>query len=413
MHLKEKFIEFINNSPVSSFAINSAKKILEDNGYINIDKINIELGKKYYYIRNDSSIIAFDVPKQLGDKINMVSSHSDSPYFKIKANPNIHKNNYTMLNTSVYGGMIMSSFVDIPLNIAGRVNYIENGCVMSKLVNFDAPVAIIPNLAIHLNREVNQGYKYQLGKELFPIYSQGKRDLLRDIKERFNIPTDIVSHDLYLTSFIKPYLWGIDQEFISSPRIDNLQCAFTSLISFVETVHKNLSICCIFDNEEVGSLSYMGASSDMLNYIFDKICDDLSIKKTQLYSMIENSFVISADNAHALHPNFSEKYDNYHECSINHGPVIKYSANQSYTTDSYTAAEFINLCNNVSVPYQVFENHSAIRGGSTLGNLLNYHTSLKSIDIGLPQLAMHSALETAGTKDIEYMVEVLKAYYVR
>lgn len=410
MNNLDNLLNFIDNSPVSIFAIDNIKKMLSENGYIDGFTSTLAYGNKYYFIRNDSSIIAVDIPEILTDKLKMVSSHSDSPCFKIKSNPTFYRGGYTLINIAAYGGMIIPSFIDKPLSIAGRVSYIENNDIVTKFIDFIEPCLVIPNLAIHLNREINQGYKYVLGKDVYPILGRGKINLFEIIKEKFAINHEIISHDLYVYSCTKSYTWG---EFFSSPRIDNLECAYCSTTAFLETSHRDLALLCIFDNEEVGSLSYMGAASNFLTFVIDKIAEDLNISKTAMYNIINNSFVVSADNAHGIHPNYLEKYDSEHLCYINDGIIIKFSNNQAYTTDGVTAAQFMNICKLANVPYQKFENHSSSRGGSTLGNLLNYHTSFHSVDIGLPQLAMHSCVETAGIKDVEYMIQALKEYYVR
>lgn len=407
--MQNSLIEFINSSPDAFHAINNIKLLLEKNGFKNIENTKISYGN-YYAIRNDSSIIAFKIPKNFNNKINIISSHSDSPYYKLKHNPHINSDNYTLLNVAPYGGMIHSTFMDRPLQISGRVSYMDGENVSTKLIHLNEPVAIMPNLAIHLNRDANSGYTHKPGKDLVPIYSMSNDNLIEIIQDKYKL-SNILSHDLYVSNYEKGYIWGNNKEFISSPRLDNLECAFISINSLIASEPKNISICAVFDNEEVGSLSYMGAASDFLSVILERISENLNIPKTDLFNMLDNSVAISADNAHAYHPNFPEKYDKGNICKMNFGPVIKFSNNQSYTTDSYSAAYFMNICNNLSIPYQVFENHSAVRGGSTLGNLLNYHTSIHSVDIGLAQLAMHSAFETAGSSDINYLYEVMNKYY--
>lgn len=411
MNYIDELVDFITNSPTSFHAIDNIKKLLSKNGYKELKKNKFTLNSKYFVVRDNSSIIAVNIPNDLGESMKMVSSHSDSPYYKLKINPTIKKYGYTLLNIAPYGGMIHSSFVDIPLSISGIVYYINNGVKCSKLISFNRPMAIISNLAIHLNRDINSGYSYKMDKELLPMLGKGDIDLLKIIKEEFDIKGKIISHDLYVHSYIKPYIWGSNNEFLSSPRLDNLESAFCSTKAFIETDSKNISLLCIFDNEEVGSLSYKGASSNFLDYVLDILVEDLNISKRKLYSMIENSYVISADNAHSLHPNYPEKYDLNNVPNINEGVVIKFSNNQSYTTNGDTSSEFISLCIKNDVPYQVYENHSSLRGGSTLGNLINFHTSFKSVDIGLAQFAMHSALETSGTIDINNMIKILKGYY--
>lgn len=409
----KEFLKFANSSPSSFHSIHNIKLFLEKNGFEEVGEDKLEVGKSYYVLRNQSSIIAFKIPYNFDNKINLVSSHSDSPNYKLKFNPNIDGVlNHSLLNIATYGGMIHSTFFDRPLTVAGRVSYINDDTVKTKLINFNRPVAIIPNLAIHLNRDINSVYTYAMGKDVVPIYSLNESNLLADIEEEFDVD-NITAHDLYVSCCQDGYSWGKDDEFISCPRLDNLECAWISTNALINSNPSSISLCAIFDNEEVGSLSYMGAMSDFLQDTLKMIFNDLNITQHQSRKMIKNSVAISADNAHATHPNYVEKYDVNHKCKINAGPVIKFSNNQSYTTDSYSASYFMNICNRSNVPFQVFENHSSIRGGSTLGNLLNAHLSIKSVDIGLAQFAMHSAFETAGTKDINYLNTALMEYYNR
>lgn len=409
----KKFMEFIKESPACFQAVENLKEMLEKSNFIELkDNVKLERGKSYYKTRNDSAIIAFRIPNEFSS-FRIVSSHSDSPCYKIKANPTYYKNGFTMLNVAKYGGMIHSTFFDKPLTVAGRVSYLDSdNNVASQLISFGKTMAGIVNLPIHFNRTINDGYKYSVAKDMMPIFSLGEVDLLKLIQDKFDIPNEIITHDLFVCSNVDPYIWGINDEFISSPRLDDLECAYASIKAMIEVENpKEIIISTVFNNEEVGSSSYMGADSDFLKVILARIKEDLNLSETFVYNALEKSFAISADNAHALHPNYTESYDMNNFTMINSGIVIKFSPSQKYTTDGITAAKFIALCNKAGKKYQKFENHSNVLGGSTLGNISNSQVSIPSVDIGLPQLAMHSSCETAGVKDFLDLIEILKTHY--
>lgn len=411
----KKFMEFIEKSPTCFHAVENLKAMVIEAGFEDVDKKGtiIKKGGSYFKVRNDSSIIAFKIPN--GDdftSFRMTTAHSDSPCYKVKANPTIYKHGYTLLNVAPYGGMIHSTFFDRPLKVAGRVAYLnKENQVVSKLINFDKPNVMIANLAIHFNREVNNGYQYKPAKDIVPILGLGEIDLLKLIEKKFNLENEIIAHDLFVCSDTKPYIWGENDEFISSPRLDDLECAYASFRALVNSNANEAPMALVFNNEEVGSSSYMGADSDLLYTVLIKIQEDLNKNSSWLFDCLRESFAIHGDNAHGLHPNYTESYDLNNCTMINNGPVIKYSPSQKYTTDSLTAAKFIGLCKETGINYQAFENHSNVLGGSTLGNILNAQVSIPSVDIGLPQLAMHSAFETAGTKDFEDLIKVYITHF--
>ena len=346
----------------------------------------------------------------------MVAAHSDSPCFKIKESPEIAVDNfYLKLNVEKYGGMILSTWLDRPLSIAGRIMVKENDNICSRLVNLDKDAAIIPNLAIHMNRDMNKGVEYNPQTDMQPIIGDAslKGDFLKliakeaDVKEK-----EILACDLFLYNRDKCRMIGADDAFIAGPRLDDLECAFAGMVAIANETPKNfINICVVFDNEEVGSGTKQGAASTFLKDTLDRICSGLDIGKEEYHCMIADSFFISADNAHALHPNNQGKADVTNRPAINGGIVIKYHGSQRYATDAYSAAVMKDICNRADVPYQSYANRSDIAGGSTLGNIAMSQVSVNAVDIGLPQLAMHSAFETAGAKDIGYLIEALREFY--
>lgn len=417
-HVKQLF-KFIENSPSCFHAIKTITEELKNEGFVEIkekDTWQIEQGKKYYVTRNLSSVIAFKIPQNDFKSFNIVASHSDSPTFKIKENAEIEvKNKYVKLNTEKYGGMICSTWFDRPLSIAGRILVKENNAVKTHLVNIDKDLVIIPNLAIHMNREVNDGYKYNAQIDMLPLYgdNSSKGSLMKTIAKEVNVEEEsILGTDLFLYNRMNGTKIGANEEYISSPRLDDLECAFTSLSAFLsENTSNSASVYCVFDNEEVGSGTKQGADSTFLYDVLRRINISLGKTEEDYYRLISSSFMVSADNAHALHPNYTDKSDLTNKVYMNDGIVIKYNANQKYTTDAVSASIFKTICDSVDVPYQTFTNRSDILGGSTLGNISNAHVSLNTIDIGLAQLAMHSTYETAGAKDVTYMIDAIKAFY--
>ena len=413
----KNLLTFIKNSPTSFHSVASIVKILKREGFIQLfENINFKIQRtgKYYVIRNDSSIIAFKIGELL-DKysFNIVASHSDSPCLKIKPISTLNSDGYNKLNIEGYGGMLRSTWFDRPLSIAGRIMVKENENIVSKLVNFDKNMLSIPSVPIHFNRNANENAKYDLACDMFPTMSSNNISLNNILSKEYDIlEENILSHDLYVYNRQEGYFWGNDDEFLSSPRLDDLQCAYTTLLGFIKSENKhNVSVYCCFDNEEVGSSTRQGANSDFLNNTLIKISLALKIDLANHLTALGNSFMISSDNAHAVMPNHPELTDQQNKTYMNKGIVIKYNASQSYTSDSLTGIIFANICKKVDVPTQIFTNRSGVVGGSTLGNLSLRHVSIPMVDIGLAQLAMHSAMETAGTLDSDYMVKAIKEFY--
>ena len=418
MYTKE-LLEFINQSPVAYNAIETIKRYLNKEGFIELhesDKFNLEPNKNYYVTRNGTSIIAFKLPGKIEDfGFNIVASHSDSPTYKVKPNVDLKSGIYHKVSVEPYGGMIHSSWFDRPLSLAGRVVVKEEGKIVTKEVNIDRPLLTIPNVAIHMNRNINDGYKYNAASDMQPLLTQeiDKFDLYELLANELNVSKEnIINYDLYLCSKEKGYTFGLNNEYFMSPRIDDLQCAFTSLKGFIESSNgRNINVYACFDNEEVGSSTRQGADSSFLEDTLRRINFSLNKNEEDYYRSISSSFLVSADNAHAIHPNHPELCDGLNNVKMNGGIVIKNNAAQSYASDGLSSALFIELLIGENIPYQFYTNRADLRGGGTLGNISTKHVSVLSVDIGLPQLAMHSVNETAGVKDNEYAVKAFKKFY--
>ena len=348
----------------------------------------------------------------------MCASHSDSPTYKIKNIPQLDgPGEYIRLNVEGYGGMIDSSWFDRPLSIAGRVLIKEaDGAIASKLLYIDKDILLIPNVAIHFNREINDGYKYNRQVDLCPLFSAGKLkkgDFDGMLAEALDTePEAILGKDLFLVNRQKPTVWGYGDEFISSPKLDDLQCAFASLKAFLAAGNDSvINVYCCFDNEEVGSNTKQGAMSTFLYDVLQRINENIGGSQEAYRRAVAASFMVSCDNAHAVHPNHPEKTDAENRVFMNKGIVLKESANQKYTTDALSRAVFSEICRKAQVPVQSFANRNDNAGGSTLGNLSNTHVSVNAVDIGLAQLAMHSSYETAGVLDTDYAVKALTQFY--
>ncbi len=420
--------KFIEQSPSCFHVIANLKEKLDKAGFTELrerDAWEIVAGGKYYVTRNDSSLIAFQVPESVVKGFHMVASHSDSPTFKVKENPEKEaEKQYVLLNTEKYGGMILSTWLDRPLSVAGRV-VVQGESLTTKLVNIDKDICVIPNLAIHMNPEANKGMEYNPQVDMLPLYagcadSDGTKYWLREeIAQAVGVRSeDIFGQDLFLYVRDKGRIIGREGEFILSPKLDDLQCVYASMEAFVQGNPKEfISLCAVFDNEEVGSATKQGAASTFLEDVLERVCDCLPTECVEgdnrhlLNRLIADSFLISADNAHAVHPNHPEKADPTNRPYLNGGIVIKFHGGQKYTTDAVSAARMREICKKADVPVQTYTNRSDILGGSTLGNISTGHVSVSSVDIGLPQLAMHSAVETAGVKDLAYAIKAFETFF--
>lgn len=419
--LTEELLRFIAVSPSPFHVVANFEKDLKRAGFQKLqehESWKLAHGNKYYVTRNDSSILAFCIPETDPVNFQIIASHSDSPAFKVKEHPEIGVcGKYVTLNVEKYGGMLCAPWFDRPLSIAGRVMVRGVDTIRMKLVDFDRDLVMIPNLAIHMNREANEGYRYNAQKDMLPLLTMGEADgLLTGLlaKQLLVKPEDILSTDLFLYNRMYGSIWGAKEEFVSAPHLDDIQCAYASMCGLMDTdlLHgQNLSMCCVFDNEEVGSSTKQGADSTFLEDVIERICLSMKWDTEKKYRMLAQSFMLSADNAHAVHPNYPGKADPTNQPYLNEGIVLKYNANQKYTTDAVSAAVFKELCRKAGVPVQTYVNRSDIAGGSTLGNIANRHVSLNTADIGLPQLAMHSPYETAGVKDTFYLYQAACAFY--
>lgn len=421
--LKEKelavdLIDFIDKSYSQFHAVEISRKLLIDNGFKELfmkDSWLIEKGGRYFTTKNDSSLVAFTVGtgNLLESGFRLVGSHTDSPGFRIKPRPEIVENTYFKLNTEVYGGPILNTWLDRPLSLAGRVSVLSDDPLNPKdyLVNINRPIIIIPNLAIHMNREVNEGFKLNPQIHTQPILGLVNEEFEKDnylaklLGEELDIDyRDILDFELYLYEFEKGSIVGLKEEFISSGKLDNLAMLQASLWGLIHSENKSgVSMVIGFDNEEVGSSTKQGAGSPFVKNIMKRIANSLGFSKEDYYRSLENSFLISSDMAHGLHPNFLDKVDPTNKPIINAGPCIKLAANQAYTTDSRSAAIYEGICRQANIPCQKFVNRSDLRGGSTIGPISSSQLPISSVDIGNPILAMHSIRELGGVKDHYYV----------
>lgn len=372
-------------------------------------------GGKYYTTRNMSSIIAFKIPCASVRSFMISAAHGESPSFKIKAVPELNDGNYTRLNVEAYGGMNLATWLDRPLSVSGRA-VIENGDRLeTRLVRLDRDSLIIPSLAIHLNRDSKDSAGINILRDMPPMYAANgaEADFLKEIAEAANVCKEqIKGFDLMLYNREEGRIWGKNDEFISAPRLDDLQCVYALLKGFIDGENSDTAqVFCVFDNEEVGSGTKQGAKSDFLCSALCRISEALGKTDNERLRMLRSSFLVSADNGHAVHPNRCDVSDSVCHPKLNGGIVIKYNAAQRYTTDAVSEAVFKKICATADVPYQVYANRSDIAGGSTLGNLAAERTSINAVDVGLAQLAMHSAFETAGNTDTGYLIRAMRTFY--
>jgi len=425
--LAQNLIDFIYDSPTSYHVVAKVKEDLLRKDFVEIkeeEKWNLKKGGKYFVTKNDSAITAFVVGmgkiEENGFKI--IGAHTDSPSFRIKPKPEMVVDNiYVKLNTEVYGGPILNTWMDRPLAIAGRVTLRSENILYpeTKLVNIKRPIMIIPNLAIHMNKNVNTGIELNKQKDTLPLLSMVSGELEKNnylmsaIAKELSVDIkQIIDFDLFLYEYEKGSIIGLNNEFISSSRLDDLAMvhAGTRALSKANAVQAtNVMVC--FDNEEVGSSTKQGADSNMLVDILERITISLDGNREDFFRAISKSFIISADNAHALHPNSPEKNDPTNKPYMNKGPVIKINANQSYTTDSNSDAVYELVCEKAGVPMQKFVNRSDARGGSTIGPISSTHLNIRSVDIGSATLAMHSIRELGGVIDHFYVTKSFEEFY--
>lgn len=419
--ISEDLLQFIEESPTAFHAVASCAKLLQEHGYQRLAECahwELQKGGRYFVTRNGSSIVAFRVPQVNYSGYRLFCSHTDSPTFKVKEEPELEADQkYTKLNVEKYGGMLMAPWFDRPLSLAGRVQIAVSGGIEQRLIRIDRDLLLIPSLAIHMNREANDGFHYNAQTDLCPVFGDklAKGTFRSLIAHEAGVEEgQILGMDLFLYNRQRGTFLGGAEEFIGSPRLDDLQCLYGSLRGFVdadENGGNGFPVFCGFDNEETGSVSRQGAGSTFLRDILMRVNAALGRTEEEYHRLVAGSFLISADNAHAVHPNHPEKADPVNRPQMNHGIVIKYNANQKYTTDAKSAAVLQVLMSRADIPYQIFTNRSDMAGGSTLGNISNTQVSLQAVDIGLPQLAMHSPYEMAGVKDTAYLVRLAQAFY--
>lgn len=428
----KRLLSFLDASPVNFLAVKNLTDELQQHGYRRIDTTEalgtVKAGDKFFVTKNDSSIYAFQIGrKPLAETgFHMICAHCDSPTFRIKPHAEIDcEGGIVKLNTEVYGGPIMSTWFDRPLTLAGRV-IVKSKDVMSPttlLLHVKRPLLQISNLAIHFNRQVNDGVKLSRQKDVLPILGiindeLEKGNLLMNIileelnKQQTVAREDILDFDLYLADATPACTFGAHNELISSGRLDDLSMCFAGLEALLASQPTDTTqVLAIFDNEETGSQTKQGAGSPFLSYMLKRIALAQSGTEEAYYQAVERAFMISADNAHAWHPNYSEKYDPTNHPMLGGGPVIKFNAAQKYASDAYSASVFAGLCEKAGVPCQRFVNHSDVAGGSTLGNILASSIPLRGVDMGNAILAMHSCRETGSTADHEFCVKVFTQFY--
>ena len=413
--MNKKLFEYIKNSPTAYHACAESAKMLKSNGYTELyegDRWNLANGGKYFVRRNGSSLIAFRAPAERLHGFMITASHSDSPCLKIKDNAALADATYTRLSTEVYGGPIYSTWLDRPLSVAGRISVKSENGIEVKLVDSKTPCVVIPNVAIHMNRQINNGFNFNAAVDLVPLFdsNQPQKSFKKLIAELADTnEEDILASDLYVYNCQDGVEFG---SFIAAPRLDDLQCAFSALEAFVTAEDSGSTpVYALFDNEEVGSSTKQGAASTLLFDVLQRIAAVFGEGADAYTRAVSNSFMVSCDNAHAVHPNHPEFADKNHTVKMNGGIVIKYNANQKYTTDGISSALFKLVCEKAGAPYQLYCNRADMAGGSTLGSIANTKVSLNTVDVGLAQLAMHSSFETAGRDDTAHMVNALKRFY--
>lgn len=423
----ENMLDFIYESPTQFNAVAVSAEMLEKNGF---EKLNpkenwkLEVGKKYYTTKNSSALVAFKVNSDEIEKegFRIIGSHTDSPGFRIKPNAEMEScGAYLKLNTEGYGGMILSTWLDRPLAMAGRVFLRgENPFKpVEKIVNINKPVCIIPNLAIHMNRSINDGYKYNKQTDMLPLVGLINEQLEKDnymvklLAAELNVEVEeIIDFDIFLYEYEKGCFTGANEEFISTGRLDNLSMYYSSVEALLDSDSKSgISIAVGFDNEEVGSSTKQGADSNMLLNILERICISLGKDRQQFFEAIENSFIISSDLAHAVHPNVNGMADPTNRPVMGKGPVIKVHAGQAYTSDGYSISVYKEICRECGVEYQEFVNKSDQRGGSTIGPISSTHIDIPSVDIGAPILSMHSIRELGCSEDFYNTYKTFVKFY--
>lgn len=423
----ESLLKFMDSSVCNFLAVDTIKKVLVANGFVEKrleDAFTCQGGEKFFVTKNDSAIFAVTVGSkpvsETGFKI--ISAHSDSPCFRIKPNPEmVSGDGLVRLNTEVYGGPILYTWFDRPLSLAGRVILKGKSALhpVTRLLKIDNPILVIPHLAIHFNRSVNEGNPLSKQKDMLPILTrissslEANNLLINYVAKSLDVSVaDILDFDLFVYDTEKACVVGLNDEFVLSGRLDDLSMAHAAITAITEATDSEATcVSAIFDNEETGSGTKQGAHSPVLTNILRRVATCQGVDFDGFCRAVSKSFLISADNAHAYHPNYGEKYDPTNHPAIGGGPVIKINANCKYMTDAHSAAIFKSLCIEAGSPYQYFVNHSDVAGGSTLGNIFTGQLDIEGVDVGSPLLAMHSVRETASTDDHVNMIKVFKYFF--
>jgi len=425
----QHLLDFIDKSPSPWHAVASIEAAIEAFQFVRLNetaKWQLQAGGRYYVVRDDSSIVLFvlghKAPAESGFKI--VGAHTDSPGFRIRPNAATVSNGIARLGVEIYGGPILATFTDRDLSLAGRISYVdEKGNLAYKLIGFDQPLLRLPNLAIHMNRSVNEdGLKLHKQNELPLLLAQLTGDQLPQpyflalLEQASGVgAAQILSWDLAVYDTQKGMLWGVNQEFYADSQIDNLASCHAGLQALLDdTILNNAEstlVCAFFDHEEIGSESHIGAAGSFLSDVLQRISIAMSAEREDAARAMAQSFLISADMAHAYHPNFPSSYDADHKVFVNQGPVIKSNANRRYSTESISTARFIQWCEAAGVPYQRYSHRSDLPCGSTIGPIASAKLGIRSVDVGCPMWAMHSVRESAGVQDHDYMIKVLKRFF--
>ena len=410
-----QLFDFIQCSPTASHTAATVRAMLVQASFTQLlesQPWDLQPGGRYYTTRGMSSLIAFQVPKADFHGFSVIAPHGDSPCFKVKESPELRVDGqYTKLNTEVYGGMQLALWTDRPLSVAGRLAVRTENGVKGVLCDIRRDLLLIPGVAIHMNRGVNEGVKLDPQKDTLPLLGGSQAELKKLVAENAGVaPEDILSWDLYLYSRAQGTVFGAEKEFLAAPRLDDLECVFAAAKAFLAGENReNVTVLSLFDNEETGSLTRQGADSPFLSEVLERISLSCGKSREEHLRAIASGFMLSADNAHAVHPDSPEKSDPTNRCYLNGGVVVKHSPR--YASDALTAGLFQRICQKAGVPVQVDYNNAKIPGGGTLGNLSGSHVALPTVDIGLAQLSMHSPYETAGAQDLEYMVQAMEAFY--
>jgi len=407
-------LHYIEKSPDCFHAVASLAAILEEAGYVRLEEGGwaLETGGKYYTVRNGSSLIAFRIPGERPRGFLLTGSHSDSPCFRLRDHAELN-GAYTRLSVERYGGMINACWLDRPLSIAGRVLVRQGSRIETRLVDLEKDTVLIPNVAIHLNREMNSNAKYDPARDLVPLYGgpDAKGAFCKEVAEKAGCaPEEILATDLFVYNNQRGIVWGPDGEFVSAPRLDDLACVYTCAQGFLMAQERDfVPVLGVFDNEEIGSNTKQGAESMFLPDTLQAICEALGLPQAEYRRMLTQSMMLSCDNGHGLHPNHPELADAKEAPVLNGGVVIKHSPR--YATDGLSAAVFAEICSRAGVPVQHYSNRPDQTGGSTLGNIANTKVGVSTVDIGMAQLAMHSCFETAGSRDVDAMIRAVAAFY--